>query len=97
MTPDRWQLIKELFAAALELDQPTRDVWLDDRCRDDVGLRAEVDSLLAAHISPAANRLDAPAKDRAGLTRLNLVQLLKEQEALLVLRKRVPSVTQDDE
>ena len=97
MTPDRWQLIKELFAAALELDEPSRNAWLDERCRDDAALRAEVDSLLAAHVSPTADLLDAPAKDHAGLTRLNLVELLKEQQALLVLRKRVPSMTQDDE
>jgi len=97
MTPDRWQLIKELFASALEIEEATRNAWLDDRCRDDAPLRAEVDSLLAAHVSPAADALDAPAKDRAGLGRLNLVELLKEQQALLVLRKRVPSVTQDDE
>jgi len=97
MTPDRWQLIKELFAAALEIDEPSRHAWLDDRCRDDAALRAEVDSLLAAHAAPAAGPLDTPAKDRAGLTRLSLVELLKEQQALLVLRKRVPSLTQDDE
>lgn len=96
MAPDRWQLIKELFTLALELDEPLRNAWLDERCRDDAALRAEVDSLLAAHAAPAS-ALDTPAKDRAGLTRLNLVDVLKEQQALVVPPKTAPSPTQDDE
>jgi hypothetical protein len=90
MTPDRWQLIKDLFASALEIEEPARGAWLDDQCGDDEGLRVEVDSLLAAHTSPAST-LDTPAKDRAGLGRLRLVDVLKEQQALAVFRKRTPS------
>ncbi len=82
MTPDRWQLIKDLFATAVDLDECARGAWLDERCRGDEALRVEVDSLLLAHTSSDAT-LDTPAKDRAGLNRLKLVDVLKEQQATL--------------
>lgn len=88
MTPDRWQLIKDLFGQALELEEPLRAGWLDERCAGDDALRAEVDSLLAAHTAPTTT-LDTPAKDRAGLGKLNLVDVLKEQQALATLRRPV--------
>ena len=87
MTPDRWRHIKQLFDTALELDEPARSDWLDHECREDTALRQEVASLLAAHEGPPG-AIDAPAKDRAGLNELRLVDVLKEQQALLAIRKR---------
>ena len=44
-----WARIKELFDAALERPEPERSVFLDDECRDDLALRAEIERLLLAH------------------------------------------------
>ena len=45
----RWQRVKDLFATALEQETHSRAAFLDDVCRGDSELRAELDSLLAAH------------------------------------------------
>ena len=49
MTPERWQQLTEIFHAALARDAAARDAYLQEACRDDAGLRAEVDQLLAGH------------------------------------------------
>ena len=50
---------KSLFLAAAEIDDPDRRAeFLDHACRDDAGLRRQVDELLAAADSPIAERLD---------------------------------------
>jgi serine/threonine protein kinase len=48
MTPERWQQIEQLFNSALKLPLTERPSFLDDACRDDLLLRNEVESLLAA-------------------------------------------------
>ena len=48
-TPDRWHEITAVFHAALARDPATRDAFLNDACKHDPTLRAEVDALLAAH------------------------------------------------
>jgi hypothetical protein len=64
---DRWQRVKELFAAALESDPAKRRALLDEACAGDNELRAEVESLLQAHEEsgdfieqPAAAALESP-------------------------------------
>ena len=47
--PQQWGRIKELFGAALELDPSERAAFLRDACGDDENLKAEIESLLAAH------------------------------------------------
>ncbi len=47
-TPERFRLIEDLFHRALELKPPDRTTALAEWCGDDTGLRAEVESLLAA-------------------------------------------------
>ncbi|HEX5707674.1 MAG TPA: protein kinase [Pyrinomonadaceae bacterium] len=65
MTPERWQRIKEVFNAALERgDGEARRALLDEACGDDSELRAEVESLIAAHESDA-EFLSAPAAQMA--------------------------------
>jgi non-specific serine/threonine protein kinase/serine/threonine-protein kinase len=44
-----WERVKELFSAALERDAADRAAFLDEACAADTELRAEIDSLLAAH------------------------------------------------
>jgi eukaryotic-like serine/threonine-protein kinase len=51
-----WDKIKELFGAALELESSKREAFLSEACGQDEGLRAEVESLLAAH-AMTSNRL----------------------------------------
>lgn len=45
----RWQRIKDLFAAALELESDARASLLQDTCAGDADLRIEIESLLLAH------------------------------------------------
>ncbi len=88
MTPDRWQLIKELFSVALELDESLRSAWLDERCRDDQALRAEVDSS-AAHVHPLAIPRYASQGPRRARPPQSSSSVLKEQQALVALRQGV--------
>jgi len=46
---ERWEEIKELFAAALEHDSGQRDAFLREACGQDHELHLEVASLVAAH------------------------------------------------
>src|SRR5215813_12288790 len=46
-TPQRWQEIDRIFAAALELDPSERAQFLAEACAGDEQLRKEVESLLA--------------------------------------------------
>ncbi len=49
MDRNRWRQIDDLFHEVVNCDSLTRARLLDQRCGSDAGLRAEVDSLLAAH------------------------------------------------
>jgi serine/threonine-protein kinase len=64
LTSERWRRVKEIFQTAIELEPVARTAWLADACADDSRLRAEVESLLAAHERPGSF-LDAPAFDPA--------------------------------
>jgi eukaryotic-like serine/threonine-protein kinase len=46
VNPDRWQRLKELFEAAMDKDAASRDAFLCEECREDPGLRKEVEALL---------------------------------------------------
>jgi len=46
---DQWARIKEIVGAALDRNPTERPAFLDQACAQDVELRAEVESLLAAH------------------------------------------------
>ncbi len=49
MNPQRHAQIKELFLAAVKLDEAAAAAFLDEACADDQDLRREVESLLAHH------------------------------------------------
>jgi len=46
MTPERWQLIKDVLATALEMSPAERSAYLSQSCAGDTSLRREVDLLL---------------------------------------------------
>jgi eukaryotic-like serine/threonine-protein kinase len=48
-TPEQWQKIKEIVRSALEREPSERRAFLEEACAHEDGLRAEVESLLAAH------------------------------------------------
>ena len=49
MDHERWKNIDEIFHAALEREPSRRGVFLAEACKEDHGLREEVESLLALH------------------------------------------------
>jgi serine/threonine protein kinase/Tfp pilus assembly protein PilF len=49
VTTQQWQLVKELFEAALERDEEDPAAFLAEACPEDIEVRTEVESLLAAH------------------------------------------------
>ncbi len=65
LTPQRWQQVKDVLAAALERPPDTRDEFLATACADDTTLWRETASLLAQH-DGAAGLLDRFADGPAG-------------------------------
>jgi len=59
LDPDRWRTIEEVLDAALDLPRGRRSELLDEACAGDQALRAEVESLLAAH-DEAGDYLETP-------------------------------------
>ncbi len=64
MTPERWEHVKRLYHAAVELESGQRMAFLGEACAGDDDLRREVESLLAAH-EDAGSFLQAPAVEVA--------------------------------
>ena len=60
MTPERFEEVERVCQAALDLPATARKTFLDEVCRGDPELRAEVESLLAG-ASKAESLLKAPA------------------------------------
>jgi serine/threonine protein kinase/Flp pilus assembly protein TadD len=77
MTPERWEEIGRLCAAALEMTPDERDAYLDQACAGDEDLRREVESLIAAD-ARAGDFIAAPVIG-------NAVEFLTEE--------RVPSLS----
>ncbi len=65
MDPERWRQVGELFHRALEHRRGERPRFLEEACRGDVGLRAEIDSLLAHHEDGAPPVVPTPPGDAA--------------------------------
>ena len=49
MDSTRWKQIDEIFHTALECEPPARAAFLAEACKEDVSLRAEIETLIAAH------------------------------------------------
>ena len=67
MKADHWHRLKELFKVALPLDPEKRTTYLEEACRGDPGLRAEVEALLAADGKAAEFMELSLAKDAPAL------------------------------
>ena len=68
MTSERWHQITEIFQAARVHDQTTRAAYLDQACRNDPSLRAEVEQLLAGE-KDAEAFFDAPLSASSAASR----------------------------
>src|ERR1035437_1101576 len=68
MTPERFRRIADLYDAVLRQPPPERPRFLAEHCSGDDGLRAEVESLLAAN-AQASGFLSTPAKEVADIGR----------------------------
>ena len=66
MKRERLEYIDRLFQSALDLEPGGRASYLESACRGDAELRAEVESLLAAH-QQAGNFIEDSASDVAAL------------------------------
>ena len=64
MNSERWNLIKELFGKALELDAGHRAAFLDEACQDDISLRSEIETLIASH-DEAGDFIEKPLYESA--------------------------------
>jgi len=62
MTGERWQEIKNVLEAALQVDSEKRRAYLDQACSSDQSLRGEVESLLAADKEAQTNFLQFPPR-----------------------------------
>ncbi|HEX6133137.1 MAG TPA: tetratricopeptide repeat protein [Longimicrobiales bacterium] len=60
-SPERWRQVPELLEQALALDTAQRNEFVQRATRHDAALRAELESLLAAHVR--AGPLDRPLAD----------------------------------
>ena len=79
MTPQRFQQIRNVFEAAVEREVGARSGFLEEACRGDEDLRAEVSRLLTAHARPAGV-LEPPAANIARMEgrRLGPYEILRE-------------------
>jgi non-specific serine/threonine protein kinase/serine/threonine-protein kinase len=67
MTAERWQKVKQVFQAAIELQPDGVSTFLDGACGEDESLRKEVEQLLASH-NQASTFIERPAiQPAAGL------------------------------
>jgi eukaryotic-like serine/threonine-protein kinase len=64
MTPERYQLVDQVFQAALELDPARRAAFLDEACNGDQTLRSEVESLITSDRG-GLSFIDEPAFEMA--------------------------------
>ena len=55
MTPERWQRLKKVTLAALELKEEELSAFLDNECGDDRELRDSVERLLAEDRQPGGS------------------------------------------
>jgi serine/threonine protein kinase/tetratricopeptide (TPR) repeat protein len=69
MTPERWQLVEEVFAEALERDPVSRANFVVHACGNDNELREEVESLMRALENGSRDVFESPAIDAVGRLR----------------------------
>jgi serine/threonine protein kinase/Flp pilus assembly protein TadD len=62
VTPERWQEVKKVLAAALEREAGERAAYLDQVCTNP-SLRGEVESLIAAHEQAGRSFMESPVAE----------------------------------
>jgi non-specific serine/threonine protein kinase/serine/threonine-protein kinase len=84
-SPKTYQKVKGIVGAALELQLAERAAYLESTCAGDVALRAEVDSLLAAHAksgplsqSPWPDRTPTPVPDASASGTIGPYRLIRK-------------------
>ena len=80
MTPERWQELKKLLAAALEREPAERSAYLDRVCAEP-SLRGEVESLIAAHDKGDSSFLEQSAvasEEMKSGTKLGLYEIVAQ-------------------
>ena len=60
ITAGRWQQIRDLLADVIRLPAPDRPAYLTEVCGSDFTLRAEVESLIAAHVVAELGAFEKP-------------------------------------
>ena len=60
MTPERWQDVRRVLNAALELEPDQRPTYLDGACANDPSMRREVEGLLASADDIRSSFLQSP-------------------------------------
>jgi eukaryotic-like serine/threonine-protein kinase len=78
MDSARWNKIRELFEEARNLQQDSRQSYLDEACQGDANLQEEIKSLLSQH-DQANGVLDAPALGQGVDVDLNERDEIKER------------------
>src|SRR5215472_18768981 len=63
MTPERWHQIRDLLADAIRLPAQDRPQYVAQVCGGDSGLRAELESLIAAHEIAEGGAFEKPVLD----------------------------------
>ena len=69
MTPERWEMVSDLFEAALESEPHERSAFLARMCAGDDELRTEVESLIHEHDSGAEFPVRPPLDAAASVAR----------------------------
>lgn len=64
MTPERYQIVCNIFAEAQEIPREKREAFLREKCGDDEDLRQEIESLLASD-DVSGDFIEAPALELA--------------------------------
>jgi hypothetical protein len=73
MTPERWQMVRDILQSAMELRPAERDAFLNRECASDPSLRKDVDEMLSIEgkldpdflESPAAAQVELPGRSLA--------------------------------
>jgi hypothetical protein len=87
MNESRWSEINAIFEEALGFDTGERSRFIEERCAGEEKLRAEVESLLAAH-DRAENFMEQPAAGEVAEEILGLGRWRKRYWALAETRKK---------